>query len=122
MRVLPLLNPSVDVSASFATFWQRYPRKIGKLVAMKAYAKARQTATAEQILAGVELYIRTKPGYADFCHPATFLNQGRWLDEPGNSRDVLPGEWRCWHVPPCHSRQWCQSGARDERDKMRGHA
>lgn len=66
----------------FDQFWAAYPRKVGKLDAMKAYAKARTVATAEEILAGVEQYKRNKPEYADWCHPSTFLNQGRWMDEP----------------------------------------
>lgn len=65
----------------FAVFWQRFPRRVGKLDAMKAYRKARKVATADDILAGVDRYIATKPEYADWCHPSTWLNKGRWMDE-----------------------------------------
>lgn len=65
----------------FEDFWLRFPRKTAKLDAMKAYTKARGLASAADILAGVERYIAGKPEYADWCHPATFLNKGRWMDE-----------------------------------------
>ena len=66
----------------FDAFWSRYPRRVGKLAAMKAYKKALDIATAEDILAGVELYRANLP--EDICyvaHAATWLNQGRWMDE-----------------------------------------
>jgi len=69
-------------TAAFEAFWKTFPRHVGKLAALKAYTKARTIATAEEILDGVERYKRTKPPYADWCFPATFLNQGRWMDEP----------------------------------------
>ena len=65
----------------FETFWQVYPKKVGKLAAQQAYKKARRLATAEMLLAGVERYTRNKAEYADWCHPTTWLNQGRWMDE-----------------------------------------
>lgn len=68
--------------ADFNTFWSVYPRKISKLAAKKAYEKARKSgATQAQLLSGVTEYVKHKPGYADFAHPATWLNQGRWMDE-----------------------------------------
>lgn len=69
------------MSEDFAAFWQAYPRRIGKLDALKAYGKARALASAVEILDGVERYKANKPEYCDFCHPATFLNKGRWMDE-----------------------------------------
>ena len=66
----------------FDVFWQKYPRKVGKLAAIKEFSKARRSATLEAILEGVETYKRSKPEYADWCHPKTWLSQGRWMDEP----------------------------------------
>ncbi len=73
----------------FDTFWQAYPRKIGKLAAMKAYRKALTLAKPEEILAGVKLYIENKPDYADWCHPTTWLNAGRWMDEYESTRQEV---------------------------------
>ena len=67
--------------SDFDVFWAAYPRRTAKFAAQKAYARARTVASAAEILAGVEAYKRRKPEYADWCHPATFLNQGRWMDE-----------------------------------------
>jgi hypothetical protein len=65
----------------FAAFWSKYPRRVARFDAMKAYAKARTIASAAEILDGVERYIAGKPEYADWSHPATWLNKGRWMDE-----------------------------------------
>ena len=88
----------MSLEAEFETFWKVFPRRVGKLAAQKAYKKARTMATAQQILDGVAFYLQHKPAYADWCMPATFLNQGRWLDEPDQPRQV---RWTCPHDPPC---------------------
>lgn len=31
---------------------------------------------------GVRRYLTSKPAYADWAHPETWLNKGRWMDEP----------------------------------------
>ena len=75
----------------FNEFWAAFPRKTAKLKAAVAYERARLIATHEEIMAGVAVYRKMRPSYADWCHPATFLNQGRWMDEPCSPEDV-PGE------------------------------
>jgi hypothetical protein len=83
----------------FKQFWDAYPRHVGKLAAEKAYAKARHLATAAEILAGVARYKHDKPAYADWCHPRTWLSQGRWMDEVTPSS--APTDWVCPHDPHC---------------------
>jgi hypothetical protein len=100
-----------NYAAEFETFWQRFPRHVGKLAAYKAYKKARALATAEQIRDGVERYRVGKPPYADWCHATTFLNQGRWDDEydtPANGNGNGSRHTRDWceHVPRCHNPHW----------------
>jgi hypothetical protein len=93
------------VEADFEEFWQRFPRHVGKFAARKAYEKARRIASAQEILDGIEHYKRAKPSYADWCHAATFLNQGRWLD-----REDRPQEhavWQCPHQPRCPTPMHC---------------
>src|SRR5690242_11315797 len=90
--------------SEFDRWWASYPRKVGKLAAQKAYHKARRLATAEELLRGIESYIRMKPSYADYCHPKTFLDQGRWLDE-APARATY--EWTCHHKPHCLGRHAC---------------
>lgn len=72
--------------AEFEEFWKKYPRKIGKLLARKAFTTARKQATQQELLDGVDAYIQHKPGYADFAHPGSWLRAGRWMDE--------------WEAPP----------------------
>jgi hypothetical protein len=78
-------------AADFEEFWRACPRRTGKLKAEQAYAKARKLgATQKQLLDGLVKYVQHKPSYADYCHPATWLNQGRWLDEYGPAPKAAP--------------------------------
>lgn len=83
-------TPAAD-AAEFETWWEGYPRKIGKTAAAKAYAKARRSASAQELIDGqanavaVWQAARTEPQFIP--HPATWLNQGRWEDQ----QDTLPG-------------------------------
>lgn len=81
----------VDLARGFLAFWQAYPRKVGKDAAAKAFAKAMGRITEDDpltvILTGVE---RALPGWTDpdfTPHPATWLNAGRWDDEPPPIRE-----------------------------------
>lgn len=94
----------------FATFWQNYPRKVGKPLARAKfeaiingglktrtldkdsgqYVDIELHATAEEIIAGAKRYakdqvdpvtFRLKDGGKYMLHPATFLNAGRWMDD-----------------------------------------
>lgn len=62
-------------------FWPKYPRKIGKGGALKAFFRAREQASTEEIMAGVERLSAQKLDPQFTPHPATWLNQTRWLDE-----------------------------------------
>lgn len=103
----------------FEEFWQHYPRRVGKFAAMKAYEKARRHASAGEILAGVRSYTRHKPDYADWAHPSSWLNAGRWLDE----YEPLPAfgfeSFECAHEPLCSGRNACYIKTR--LDAMKAH-
>lgn len=85
-------SSSTEVDGQFDRFWAIYPRKTGKGAARKAWATATLTTTPDIILAGVERYAPTRhgqdPQYTP--HPATWLNQQRWEDEPETPRPVSP--------------------------------
>lgn len=70
----------------FEQFWQAYPRKTGKGVARKAFAKALRVTTLDTILTALEWQRRQeqwiKQGGQFIPHPSTWLNQERWDDEP----------------------------------------
>lgn len=106
--------------SDFEEFWERYPRRVGKLDAQKAFRKALKIACLADILGGVDRYIQNKPEYADWAHPATWLNKGRWMDEPdrrqGDRRQADRRQdpespfgrgWICRHTPPCGNRSTC---------------
>lgn len=99
--------------SEFDQFWEKYPRRVGKLDAMRAFEKARKMASLAEILEGIDLYMATKPEYADYCHPSTWLNKGRWMDEPdrrsGDDRRVSKAgiEIDCPHQPRCLARWQC---------------
>jgi biotin operon repressor len=73
----------------FDLFWQAYPKKVGKLDAMRAFAKV--SVPAETLIAAVERQKRSVQWSRDngqyIPNPATWLNQGRWEDEP-DGRDT----------------------------------
>jgi hypothetical protein len=70
------------ITEEFEIFWTRYPKRVKRLDAMKAYARARIQATAEQILQGVEQLLKNLPDEARFIPlAASWLNAERWTDE-----------------------------------------
>ena len=73
----------------FIDWYLVYPRKEGKGLAEKAYAKARKKATAEQLLAGAQRYADDPNREKQFTKlPATWLNAESWDDEPLPARNV----------------------------------
>ena len=91
--------------AEFVLFWRVYPRKTAKVTARTAWARARKTATGEEIINGAERY-RDDPNREDAytAHPATWLHAGRWDDEPlpvkldraGRERQATLGMRETW--------------------------
>lgn len=70
----------IQEACDFPTFWAKYPEKKGKIQAERAFERMGQAAKAEAIRF-IPKYLRSlKPGVA-VCHPATYLNGQRWLDE-----------------------------------------
>lgn len=67
---------------SFQKFWRAYPHKVSKFAALRAFNKAIKITSLEEIISGVERYIKAKPEHIAYCHPASFLNGGRWEDQP----------------------------------------
>lgn len=79
----PSSSPAAP-SMEFDQFWAQYPRKVGKLAAQKAFSRATKLTTVESIhsaLRNLQQEMRGKDQQF-IPHPATWLNQGRWDDEP----------------------------------------
>jgi hypothetical protein len=102
--------------SDFDEFWAAYPRKVGKLAALRAYRKARSLASADEILDGIAVYREHKPAYADWCHPTTFLNQGRWMDE--YSETVKPSADDTWFTECQRLHQGQCGGSMKHRTRM----
>jgi hypothetical protein len=65
----------------FDEWWAAYPKKVGKIAARKAYAKALTIVPAHSLLAAVKNN-GFNPDRRYIPNPTTWLNQGRWDDEP----------------------------------------
>lgn len=65
----------------FTIFWNSFPRKVAKANARKAFMKHIKLTTLEVMLDAITKYVAHKPTYADYCHPASWLNGGRYEDE-----------------------------------------
>jgi hypothetical protein len=77
----------VSGAGSFESFYAAYPRHVGRAAAEKAFAKAVRVATAEVIVAGAKRFaadpnLPPKEQAQFIPHPATWLNAGRWDDDP----------------------------------------
>jgi hypothetical protein len=81
-------KPKTD-GADFAEFWDRYPRKVGKDAARKAFAKAMKAARPDDVMFGLSQQLPSlqskDPQFIP--HAASWLNQGRWTDEPEQPND-----------------------------------
>ena len=90
----PILPPTPDIlrgravaktgDGRFDEFWAAYPRRTGKEAARKAWCAARKRdASPDHIIAAARRYAEHPPDDPQFIpHPATWLNQGRYDDEP----------------------------------------
>lgn len=68
--------------AEFSEFWAVYPLHKGKRAAFLAFGRALKRAEHSEIIAGAQRYANDPARKPDFtAHPATWLNQDRWLDE-----------------------------------------
>ncbi len=76
---------SKEITIDFDHFWSAYPRKVGKQKCLRWWKSHKPDATLlQKMLAALEQQTRSRqwqdPQYIP--HPYTWLNQGRWEDEP----------------------------------------
>lgn len=81
----PKGNPNREYSSDFDVWYKKYPRKVGRTAAFKAFVAVRREKSCEEL---VEALDRAVQGWADsgteprfIPHPATWLRQGRYDDE-----------------------------------------
>lgn len=78
-------KPGSDSDPAFTEFWAAYPRKTAKGAARDAWAKALKAGADPQTMITAAARFSDSPHRKpDFTpHPATWLNQERWEDDPG---------------------------------------
>lgn len=86
-KPLSSLPPSPPKGGSsptdFENFWAKYPHKVGKRDAEKAFSQAIRRDSVDAIMDGLDRYAR-KTDDRPWCNPSTFLNQDRWSDAPAS--------------------------------------
>ncbi len=104
-----------DIQEEFDDWYQRYPRKVSRGAAERAFATARNSGVSlESLIKGVKHYAGQVAGQEAryIKHPATWLNGKCWLDEP--------------EPPPKRELKWWekrleQERAREERERGEAH-
>lgn len=77
----------------FDSFWDEYPRRVGKESARKAFLKAMKRSVPSEIIAGA-VRLAQDPNLPDMQfvpHPATWLNRDGWDDEPYPAKPAPAG-------------------------------
>lgn len=70
------------VIEQFESFWNLYGKKLSRPDAEKKFKAALKKDTFENIIAGVERYVKARSPDSQFWkHPSTWLNQECWKDE-----------------------------------------
>lgn len=84
-----LPNPDLKsngYSKDFEEFWRVYPRKVGKKKAELAWKKAMDRPAIAHIVRRIEESKRSEQWLKEqgqfIPHPSTWINEGRWDDEP----------------------------------------
>ena len=73
----------------FDRFWSIYPIKVGKKKAEQAFDKASSEAEIEIIIEGAIRYAQDPNRVEQYtAHPTTWLNGGRWADQPLPDREL----------------------------------
>lgn len=88
-------TPQEGADDGFDRFWHTYPRRVGKGAARKAWEKlSPDQPLVDAILAAVERDKATDQWQREngryIPHPATWLNQQRWEDEPNGGPEPAP--------------------------------
>lgn len=90
-RPVPISNAQND--EHFAKFWDAYPRRKAKKEAQKKFNKAVKDGVEPDVLIeAAKVYAKSVAGKEDkyIAYPTTWLNQGRWDDEPDLSTETKP--------------------------------
>lgn len=89
---------------NFDEWYELYPHKVGKDAARRAFEKRRKSKTVDFITlkAGLLRYA-AKTDDRPWCNPATWLNEGRWEDQPAENAGKTNGTH--WNGSPIGGRE-----------------
>lgn len=89
---LPPQGALVTVPTSFDRFWAAYPKKVGKGAALREWNSAKGKPRIDDLVAAIERQKTWAQWQRDngqyIPNPSTWLNQGRWNDEPPQGAQV----------------------------------
>ena len=81
-------NVPARYSAEFELFWHSYPKKTGKDAAWRSWQarkREKRLPSVDDLIAAIDRFRNTEKWQEDggryIPNPATWLNQGRWMDE-----------------------------------------
>lgn len=98
------VSPKPPPGDLFEVFWAAYPRKTGKDAARRAFDKRKPTqALVQQMVRAIEAQRQSEQWRRDggqyIPNPATWINQGRWMDElPGSEAPGVAGALPWWET------------------------
>jgi hypothetical protein len=99
VRTLRTEEGIIKANTPFDLFWKIYPLKVGKGAAKKAWDKALQEADQDSIINGALQYAQDPNRHPSYtAHPSTWLNAGRWADDPLPAREISPEEKKAQEV------------------------
>lgn len=86
-QVTPLIEEEPlkkNPESAFEEFWVTYPRKVARAAARAKFMSLAKATDVEKILDGARRFAADPnlPEKQFIPHPTTWLNQGRWEDEP----------------------------------------
>ena len=78
---------AIDYPREFLKFWDAYPRKVGKIAALRRWQALRKAGALPDLatLLGALKWQKAQDSWQEdkyIPNPATWLNAGRWADEP----------------------------------------
>ena len=96
---------STEVPDGFEDFWERYPRKTSKTVAIRAWSKLQPDAELrEKMFTALEVHKKSrqwsKDGGEYIPYPASWINQKRWTDQvitAGRPKGAGPDYGKSWY-------------------------
>lgn len=106
--------------------YQMFPRKVAKPAALKAIRRALKQTTFENLSNKIRLYASrcradgTEERY--ICHPATWFNQGRWMDaeERAGQSEIEQLKFDIANSRAFGGgKRWSDSATQAEREKLR---